>query len=51
MTKQKYKILTGKKSSDLKIKKIDNTTLRTEQTILIIVGCEVIYRFKLKYNI
>ena len=45
MIKQKYKILTGKKSSDLKIKKIDRTTLRDEQIILIIVGCEIIYRF------
>ena len=42
---KKYKILTGKKSSDLKIKKIDHTTLRAEQAILIIVGYKVIYRF------
>ena len=42
---KKYKILTGKKSLDMKNKKIDHTTLRAEQTILIIVGCEVIYRF------
>ena len=45
MTKQNRKLLTGKISFDLKIKKIDRTTLRAKQAILIIVGFEVIYRF------
>ena len=35
----------GKKSSHLKIKKIDRTTLRVEQAIMIIIEREIIYRF------